>query len=678
MALLFLKGVNNMNIKKIIAGIIALTIAMTMFVSCKDSESSSSDSSTVTTSGEEKPSQGNPTNDSSTTGEVVTPLSSTDKVTDRDKDSSWDEATATKITFDGKSANVSGSGATASGGIATITKEGTYVVSGTVSDGQIVIDATSEEKIQLVLNGVDITSSKSSAIYVKQADKVFITLAKDTTNKLTDGTSYTFDDVENEEPDAVVFSKDDLTINGEGKLVVNANYKDAIASKDELVIVSGVYEVNSVGNGIKGKDDVIIVGGEFSIKSGGDCVKSTNADEEGLGYMIIEGGSFKLNSAEDAIQAEKELTISGGSFDITTTGTVATGGNDNMGWGGRGENKPQGKRDFADTQGDMINNVSLKTQESTDAASDDASSKGIKAGSMLAVSGGTFTLNTTDHAVHGSDAMTISGGEFSISSSSGKGISVHGDLTISGGKINIAKATEGVESKAIMTISGGEMNITASDDGLNAGGGVSLGMGAKGQTEQGMETGTHLITISGGSIFVNANGDGIDSNGDINVTGGTVVVSGPIERNNSPLDCGDSRNAIRVSGGVLIAGGSTGMFEAPSSESTQNSIYSLSVSAEADTLVTLADSSGNVIAAFKVPKHTSGIVFSLPEIKNGTQYHIYTGGTYSGTLDANGYGTGGTISDGKDIGNCTVSAIISAIGSGTVSGNKPGNFGGKQ
>ena len=636
-----------MNFKKTLSALVSFSIVALSLSSCNekaDSNSSLSSANEVTTSAN---SQVQIQTESGT--EVVETTS--DKVTDKDTDASWDDVTAT-AELSGDSITVSGSGATAEGSVLTISSAGTYVVSGTLTDGQIIVDADSKDDIKIVLNGADITCSDSAAIHVRNADKVIITLADGTENNLTDGTAYTYFDEVNEEPNACIYSKDDLTINGSGSLNITGNFNNGISTTNDLVLVGGNITVKAANVGIRGKDSVTVLDGSYTVTSGGDSLKSAEETDTTLGWIVINGGTFNLSSAQDGIQAQTALTITGGTFNITTTGAVSSVGNDNMGWGGGWEQ-----------------------QETTTDTTSDVSSKGIKSGGAMYISGGTFEISTTDHSVHCSSAATICGGDFAISSSSGKGISVHGDLLISGGTIDINKATEGIESKAILEISGGTIYVTASDDGLNAGGGVSMGgaWGGTGEDETAESTGTtHLITISGGYCIIDAGGDGIDSNGNIVVTGGTTIVNGPTNDGNGPLDCGDNQNSITVSGGVFIAAGSTGMMEVPSTISTQNCVYTTGLSANAGTTVTLADEEGNVVVAYKLLKQAQGIIISAPDIETSSSYSIYTGGTLSDSLSEDGYTDSGRISDASSIGTSEITSSVTAIGSGTVQGGMGG------
>ncbi len=231
-----------------------------------------------------------------------------------DQTATW-EGDAVHITLNNDTATASGDGVAINGGVVTISKPGSYILSGSLTDGQIVVEVTKEEKVQLVLNGVDITCSNSAAIYVKSADKVSLTLVKDTVNKVKDGLSYTFADGE-DEPNACIFSKDDLSINGEGTLQVEGNYNNGIATKNDLKIIGGTIQVTALNNGIKGKDSVCIMGGNITVDVDGDGIKSDNEVEAEKGYVYIYNGTINIDAAEDGIQAITAVTLKNGDITI--------------------------------------------------------------------------------------------------------------------------------------------------------------------------------------------------------------------------------------------------------------------------------------------------------------------------------------------------------------------------
>ena len=222
---------------------------------------------------------------------------------------------AVTITGNGEIVDISGAGAKTDGGAVTITKGGTYVLSG-VFNGQILIDADKEALVHLVLAGAQMTCTDSAAIYGAQSDKIVITLQDGTVNQIEDGETYVYETAEEEEPNAAIFSKDDLTINGTGSLIVQGNYEDAIGTKDDLLIVSGNYQIDAVEDGVQGKDSLTILNGTFIITAGNDALKASNDTDTDKGWVLIDNGTYTISAGDDAIHAETELTIHDGIIDI--------------------------------------------------------------------------------------------------------------------------------------------------------------------------------------------------------------------------------------------------------------------------------------------------------------------------------------------------------------------------
>jgi len=562
---------------------------------------------------------------------------------DRDLASTWNEVNAAYVTLDGASISYTGSNAVVDGGSITITSEGTYVFSGSLTAGQIIVEAADTDKVQLVLNGVSITSPDGPAIYVKQADKVFITLAEGSENTIADSASYTLAEGE-DEPNAAVFSKDDLTINGSGALDVTGNYRHGILSKDDLVITGGEITVNAVEDGIRGRDAVAIYDGKLSITAAGDGIKSNNDEEADRGWVSIDGGSIYVEAGEDGIQAETVLQVTGGDLDILA--------------GGGSANAPE---QLGNDFGRRSNQVwaSAETEDTT-------SMKGIKAGTALYVTGGTLNIDSADDSVHSNGTVTISGGQLTLATGD-DGVHADGTLLVEGGVIDITKSYEGLEGVPLI-ITGGEIRLVASDDGLNSAGDDDMfggGMGGREQAGPGgampgaagstavpedpeaiagavpdeapddggipasagrsdTVSGETYIRISGGLVVIDAGGDGIDSNREFYMEGGTVLVNGPTNSGNGPLDLGSGI----VSGGTIIAAGSAGMAVGFTSSSTQPSILlRYSQVQAAGTLLTLTDDSGSVIVSFAPAKEYQSVVISSPDMELDSTYTLYSGGT---------------------------------------------------
>ena len=616
-----------------------------------------------------------------------------DKYSNRDKNASWSQTGSTQITFSGSDVSVNGNGAALTGNQLIISAEGTYVLSGSWSDGQIIVEAADTAKVQIVLNGADITSQTGSVLQIKTADKVFLTLADGTVNQMTDAESYA--DTSETAADAVIYSKTDLTINGGGALTVNGRYKDGIKSKDELTITGGQLTVSAQDDALTGKDSVAILDGSFVITAGGDGIKSSNTTDTTKGWVSIDGGSFKITAGGDGIQAETIVEINDGTFEIvsgggSTSAAASQPGQMPQGGPGQGQNgrmippdwsgqgqpmaSPQeqnGQNQTSSQNGQMTppNRPSRGQQgqngqmpqgqmqepngqwgqpgadTSAESTTQSTSGKGIKAGTELLINGGTLTVNSADDTLHSNGSITIQAGNLTLTSGD-DGIHAETDLNITGSAVvDIKSSVEGLEGKDI-NISSGTVNVNASDDGINATDGTASTGGFGGGMDQ-VQEGV-AVNISGGTITVNAQGDGLDSNGDVTVSGGTTIVYGPTNNGNGSLDYNGTAD---ISGGIFIAAGSSGMYQGFGQNSSQPSV-AFYHNGSAGEQLTLADSAGNVIASFPGVKNYQVVLISTGRLKTGTSYTVYTGGTLSET--GSGAVTGGTIKNGAAAMDVTV------------------------
>lgn len=566
----------------------------------------------------------------STSGEYSSDLSNI--FSDRDLSGEY-YSSVTNISLNEDSVSISGVGASCSGTDITITGEGTFILSGKLSDGSITVN--SQGKVQLVLENADITSSDTSPIYVEAADKVFLTMAEGTVNTLTDGTSYVYADDTANEPDAVIFSHDSLTLNGSGTLNINANYNEGVTGKDDIVIAGCTLSINSVGNGIKGKDYVAVTGADITIDSQADGIKSTNITDENMGFVYIKDGTINITAQEDGIQTDTEFIAEDGTINI-----ISGGGADSA--------APKQGNDFGMGGRDNFQDRTVSSETTEDAST---STKGIKGAELIYISGGTFNIDSADDTLHSNGAVTITGG--SVEAKSGDdGIHADSLININGGSIVISQSYEGIEA-ADICVSGGYVEVTSSDDGFNASDGTSQGaMGSYSDVS---------LVISGGTVCVDAAGDGLDSNGEMSINGGTILVNGPTNSGNGALD---GNNGILCNGGLLIAAGSSGMAETPSDSSAQNSVSaSLDSTQSAGTLVALCDESGTEIVSFAPSKTFNHIVISSPDIESGKSYTLYTGGTSTASESYGLYETGGYKGDGTEAGSFTVESVNSYIGS---------------
>lgn len=441
-----------------------------------------------------------------------------------DLDSSYNESECTKINLSGSGATVSGSGVTVENGNITITSVGSYIISGTLTDGSIKVNCSEKGTVRLILNGASISSSSTAPVVVEEAKKVLVTLADGTTNTITDKTRQSVDD---EDFSSAVYSKADLVFNGSGTLNVNAGYRNGIKSTDDLKVVSGTFNITSNEDGIIGKDLLGIKDGKFTIKSGSDGMKSTYDTDTSKGNIVITGGEFDITASNDGIHCNEDILISGGNL----------------------------------------------------------------------------TISSGDDGVH-ADA----------------------NLQVDGGTIDIKKCYEGLEGVHI-TLNDGDISIVASDDGINAADGSSssgMGMGGFGGGQASSSDSSVLLTINGGNIFVNAGGDGLDSNGNIVMNGGNVTVLGPTSDGDTALDFD---GAFTINGGVLMAFGSSGMLETPTSAQNGCCIVTTLGTVSANSAFSLMDSSGNMIMSYTPTKNYASAIVYSSDIKSGSTYTVTAGST---------------------------------------------------
>lgn len=604
--------------RKILAVLVATALIASLFTSCDNGTASTASSSQqassvsdVTDSGasdsasssdenkdssDSAESTDSKTDSSTSSDDTENQLTADDMFSDRDLSGEYSECV--DIALSGSAASCPDSSATVADGSITITKAGTYKLSGTFT-GQIIVNAGDSDKVQLVLDNASITKDGSAALYAINADKVFVTTASGTENTLAGTGEFTSSDNETN-VDGAVFSKSDITFNGSGTLNVTCESKHGIVTKDDLKITGGTYNITSASQGLSGKDSVRIAGGNITITSGTDGIHSENADDTEKGYVYISGGTLNITSGKDCIDASGTIDIKDGTL------TLKAGG---------------GSSEKA-------------TGDSTE------SYKGIKADGAITISGGTLGIDTLDDAIHGNTDVTISGGTFDISTGD-DGIHADNNTVVSGGEINIATCYEGLEGQTV-TVSGGKITLTASDDGINAAGGDNQGVGGGFGPDSFSANSNAKITITGGEIHVNASGDGLDANGDIEISGGTVYVYGPTSGDDGSLDY--ENNAVITGGTVLIAG-SSGMAINFSSESTQGSILASTDNASAGTTVKLTDSSGNVIAEFTPTVSFQTVVISTPDITANGTYTLTVGDTtreitMSGYIYGSGMGGG--------------------------------------
>jgi hypothetical protein len=517
----------------------------------------------------------------------------------------------------GDTITVNGPGASVDGSAVRITAGGTYSISGKLRNGQIVVDAKDGKAVRLVLNGVDITCASSAPIYVKRAKSTIIALADGTTNHVTDENTGRVGGPQANEPDAAIFSKGNLSFEGNGSLTVDANYRNAITSKDDLSITGGDFTVNAVNDGIEGRDHIAIKNGSITVKAKADGMRSNNDVDPGKGSITIEGGTVNVTAGEDGIQAETSVAISGGTIAVSSGGGSANSRH-KIGSGGNAQENP------------------------ATASASSVSAKGIKAGLNVTIQGGAITVDSSDDAINSNDTLAIHDGNLVLASGDD---GIHSDITliIDGGDIRVTRSYEAIEG-AVIVVNGGNVHLAASDDGVNAADhrDHASANGRPGRGSSGHSVDTHL-SVTGGYVVVDATGDGLDINGWARMTGGTVIVNGPVVSDNGALDY---NREFTMAGGTLVAVGSFGMAQAPDATSTQNSlVVSLASPQPAGTLVHIEAEDGTGILTFAPIRPYQSVVYSSSSLKKGSTYNVYIGGRSTGSV-VDGVYSGGSYTPG--------------------------------
>lgn len=632
-----------------------LSVFLILSMLCSGCGMSASANSDVVNASSKSDSSKNSTGDNSDNSDAAKEADfaqdASDMFTDRDYEIGYDESESVHIQLNGDSVSCDSDSVKISGTTATITDEGTYIISGTLEDGMVVVNAGDKDKPQLVLNGVSINSQTSAPVYILEADKVFITLAADTDNTLSNGGSYTAVDESN--IDSVIFSKEDLTLNGSGTLTVISPAGHGIVSKDDLAITSGTYTINAASHGLDANDSVRIANADMTIHAGKDGIHAENTDDDELGFIYLASGTFDISAEGDGISAGAYMQISDGDFKI-----VSGGGSENA------------------------------SKQSSD------SLKAIKAAGAMLIGGGTFDLDSADDAVHSNTSIVVNGGEFEIATGD-DGFHSDESLTVTGGTIHITESYEGLEALNL-EISGGDITLTATDDGLNAAGGTDSsgfdgpmgndnfgrpmengnfgGMrgnrdfgeppesgsfggsegnertggrrgGGRGNDSLGAPAGNEnfggafdgnggggfgggrgsssdgTIVISGGNLYIKAYGDGIDANGTLEISGGSVTVCGPTQGDTATLDYDVSGV---ITGGTFIGTGASGM--AQSFSSSEQGVIALKVGNQsAGTQIILKDQSGNTLVSYEPELPFAVVILSSPKITKGETYTLTIG-----------------------------------------------------
>lgn len=494
------------------------------------------------------------------------------------------------------------------------------IAKGTSTDGQIKIYGDSA--VKLTLDGLKLTSEKSAAINIQNKAVAYIHLQDKTKNTICDAAKQTDEAyypegvaAGDEKRNGAIYSKGSIVFSGTGVLQLTGKKKHGISVKSSMTVRPGAtIAINDAADNCVKAEGITILGGYIWAKTTGEAGKCLSSDAD----ITVNGGVLKLYTAGNAI------------FDSDENDTSSAAGM-----------KADGNVTI--TGGEIL------------CSSTGTGGKGINVDGALTIDDGTINVVT-------------SGGKYVYNASldldsSPKGIKAEGNIVINGGLVNIqvtgrSDGSEGLESKSKITVNDGQVFVYAYDDAINVGGDYPVGM-----------------EINGGKIFAFAdNNDGIDSNGKIWVNDGLVIASGSAAPEEG-LDCDRSENFI-VKGGVLI--GTGGAAISTSSSSTQRSVVYNGINAQTDSLVVIVDSEGKTILKYKFPRTISrlALFFSSPDIKSGTSYTVYTGGSISGnTENWNGWFKDGRYNLGTKVGTFTSNGINTTVGQGGGPGGRPGNGG---
>lgn len=627
--------------KLLLSILLVIALMCSMLTGCKKSNSGNE-------TGNQNSSDDTDTSGTSdTSGSIADPIevdfsqTDADMFTKRDLETDYEEKDSILIQLNGSSATASSNSVQISGTTITITEDATYIISGTLDDGMIIVNAPDTAKMQIVFKGVNINCKTSAPLYILEADKVFLTLADGTENTLSNGGTFTAIDENN--IDAAIFSKQDLTINGSGSLAVTSPAGHGIVSKDDLVITGGTYTVASASHGLDANDSVRIANASIAVDAGKDGIHAENTEDASLGFVYISSGDIKIEAEGDGIRAGAYMQVENGTINVLAGGGSENGSKSSSDFYGgfRGGGRP----------GEVPPSTTTTDDNST-------SMKGMKATGSIHISNGAITINSADDAIHSNTSVTVNGGTFELASGD-DGIHADETLTITAGAINITESYEGLEALNV-DVQGGDIKLVATDDGINAAGGTDSsgttggrdGMfgdhggdrgGDRGGNRGGGPGGGHggmgggmspssngSIVISGGNVYVKASGDGIDANGTLTITGGYIVVVGPTQGDTATLDYDVSGT---ITGGTFIGTGASHM--AQSLSSSEQGVIAITVGNQsAGTKITLTDKNGNTVISHTPELPFQVVILSSPDIVSGETYTVAVGST-SGDFEAN-------------------------------------------
>lgn len=379
------------------------------------------------------------------------------------------EAVKGTITLRDSGSSSSAGGVAIDGGTVTIRQPGEYVVTGTLSNGQLIVNTGENPgEVVITLDNADITNPTDAAIYIPQAKKVELLTAEGSRNRLCSGSEELLSQYADTNSGAVIYAEDDLDLGGSGSLEIFGYINNGITCKDDLDLEGGAIAVIAANNGIRGSESVELKGADVTVTCGNDGIKTSSAAKEGKGFVTIESGNVAVVSGGDGIQAETVLTVNGGNISVQTTGNSET-----------------------------------------------ASCKGLKGNTDVVINGGAIAVSADDHALHSAAALSIRGGTLSLVSASRKGIDATGDVTVSGGELSLRAADDGITSDTAVTVSGGTLSLRCGGKGIKSG---------KNITGFGSTTGS--ILFAGGETRISAKDDALKCGADMALTGGSLFALG--------------------------------------------------------------------------------------------------------------------------------------------------------
>ena len=519
--------------------------------------------------------------------------------TENDQLSGWDTSTATYITLEGDTVSISGNNAYEYNGSVVITGSGQFVITGTLDNGYICVDANANSKVWILLNGVDISCSDNACLRVDEADKVFLTLAEGTANTLTGGEELS-EEALADGTYGVIFAHDDLTINGSGSLQINAGYRHGIKANDDLVITGGTITIDAPADGIHVNDSFRLKDASVDITAGDDGILTEN--EESFFYM--ESGEITLHAEGDGIHSSGNVMIAGGTI-------IMDAGDDGI--------HADGDIEIEDGVIEM-----------------NSCYEGIE-GATITVSGGEITIYPTDDGFNASSGSTSEDGMFP------NGGGNPGNMGFSGNGMQPPEGTEFSSGNSMQPPEGAGMTSPAVDEADNMPAQIQKAgteqneqqenqqneqQNEQQETQQDVE---NYIRISGGTItIINENGndaDGLDSNGNIFITGGDIRISLSDTGMNNAIDAATENGGVaRISGGTIIACGSSSMAEGFDQASSQCSVlYTVSSGTDSGTYLSIKDAEGKEILSWEVPCSFSSALLSSPDMQIGEACTIAAG-----------------------------------------------------